>query len=102
MASVPLSLLIAMAFALETDLIPVSDLQKRVPMTTVVYESASLNPKFRTTDFLLTMTRDGANLARGRDKSGKLWQAILPPPIFYRIHRRRRNGARCLDTGSLL
>lgn len=78
-ASMALALLIAVtAPSLETQVIPASDLQKRVPMTTVFYQPASLNAAVRTSDFLVTMTDDGGKLARGRDKSGKQWQATLP------------------------
>jgi len=79
-ASICLVLLTAVtAFSLETQVIPASDLQKRVPMTTVFYQPASFNPPpIRTPDFLITMLEDGSRLVCGRDKSGKPWRAVLP------------------------
>jgi hypothetical protein len=80
-AVIPLFLLIAVAsFSLETHVIPASDLRKRVPMTAVFYERASFNPPVRTSDFIVTELEDGSKLARGRDKSGKPWRAVLPAP----------------------
>jgi hypothetical protein len=76
---ISLLLLIAVtAFSLETRVIPASDLKKRVLMAAVFYERASFNPPVRTSDFLVTELEDGSKLARGRDKSGKTWRAVLP------------------------
>jgi hypothetical protein len=78
-ASICLTLLTAVtAFSLETQVIPASDLQKRVPMTTVFFERVSFNPPVGTPDFLVTELEDGSKLARGRDKSEKPWRAVLP------------------------
>jgi hypothetical protein len=71
-------LIAATAFSLETQVIPASDLQKRVPMTRVFYERDSINTPIRTADFLVPEIEDGSRLARGRDKSGKPWRAVLP------------------------
>jgi hypothetical protein len=78
--SLPL-LIAATAFSLETHVIPVSDLRKRVPMTTLFYERATFSPPVRTPDFLVTELEDGSNVASGRDKSGKPWRAVLPAAI---------------------
>jgi hypothetical protein len=43
------------------------------------YERATFNPPVRTPDFLVTELENGSKLVRGRDKSGKPWQAVLPP-----------------------
>lgn len=78
-APISLALLIAVtAFSLETHVIPASDLQKRVPMTDLFYQRASFTPPVRTPDFLVTDMEDGSGVARGRDKSGKPWRAVLP------------------------
>lgn len=75
-AWIPLLLLIAtMAFSLDTQVIPDSDLSKRVPMTTVFYLGSFLARPVRTSDFT----------AREVDESvlvqGKRWRAILSPAI---------------------
>ena len=79
-APIPLLLLIVVAaFSLDTQVIPDSDLRKRVPMTTVFYQSSSLTRRLRTVDFTVSDSQNGSFLVRGQDKSGKQWQAILSP-----------------------
>jgi hypothetical protein len=93
-ALISLLLLIAVAaFSLETRVIPASDLQKRVPMTTVFYEPTAFNKRVRTPDFLVTMLDDGSKLARGRDKSGKPWRAMLPAAT-HGLWKAEANGTR--------
>ncbi len=66
------------ALALATDVIPASDLSKRVPMTTVFYGRSSLRAPVRTADFVVTHDEQFSLLVRGRDKAGKAWQVMLP------------------------
>lgn len=47
-------------------------------MTTVFYEHEPFSPPVHAPDFLVTETDSGYKLVRGRDKSGKPWQAMLP------------------------
>jgi hypothetical protein len=79
-ALIPLLLLIVIAaFSLDTQVIPESDLLKRFPMTTVFYQGSALTRPVRTADFTVNGAQDGSFLARGRDKSGKRWRAVLSP-----------------------
>src|SRR5579871_5699900 len=79
-ASLAAALLItASAFSLETEVIPATDLRKRVPMTAVSIENL-FNKPVRTRDFLVSFDGD-STLVRGRDRSGKPWPALLPAAI---------------------
>jgi hypothetical protein len=73
-------LIAAAAFCLETQVIPATDLQKRVRMTSVSIEPVFSNKPVRTPDFLVTMDEDSV-LVRGRDRSGKPWRAVLPAAL---------------------
>jgi hypothetical protein len=67
--------------ALETKLIPDSEIQKRrVRMSTVFYADLPTRP-VRTPDFTLTTDSEGTPLAQGRDKTGHAWRIMLPPAI---------------------
>src|ERR1051326_6401572 len=67
--------------ALETKLIPDSEIQeRRVPMSTVFYSNLPATP-VRTPDFTLTTAREGTPVAQGRDKTGHAWRIMLPPAI---------------------
>ena len=71
-AWIPLLLLIAIAaFSLETQVIPDSDLRKRVPMSTVFYQP--FTGQVRTTDFVVTETEKSVLV------QGKRWRAVLSP-----------------------
>jgi len=75
-ALVPILLLVAIgAFSLDTQVIPDSDLRKRVPMTTVFYRDSTLTRPVRTPDF--TVTRQDESVL----VQGKRWRAVLSPAI---------------------
>jgi hypothetical protein len=78
------------AFSLETRVIPASDLSKRVPMTTIAYERDSF-AGVRTSDFVIAEAADGQKFVRGRDKSRKRWEAVLPAPT-HGIWKTELNG----------
>ena len=86
-------LLAATAFSLVTQVIPASDLAKRVPMKAVFYQPADFDPPFRTPDFAVTRDEYYSILVRGHDKSGKQWQVMLPPPT-HGLWETDANGAR--------
>jgi len=48
-------------------------------MITIFYEREPFTAPVRTPDFVVTETEDGLKLARGRDRSGKEWRALMPP-----------------------
>ena len=75
-ALVPLLLLIAIvaAFSLDTQVVPDSDLRKRVPMTTVFYQDSAHPKAVRAADFTVTRDVDESVVAQG-----KRWRAVLSP-----------------------
>lgn len=67
--------------ALETKLIPDSEVQKlRVAMSTMFYANLPSTP-VRTPDFTLTRNKDGTPVAEGRDKTGHAWRILLMAAI---------------------
>jgi len=72
----PLFLIAITAFSIETQVIPESDLRKRVLMTTVFYQNSTLTRPVRTPDFTVTRGPDGSVLVQG-----KRWRAVLSPAI---------------------
>lgn len=81
------------AFSLATQVIPASDLRKRVPMTALFYLRDSFNPPVCTPDFVITQDEHYSKLVRGRDKSGKPWQVVLPAPT-HGLWETHLNGTR--------
>jgi len=76
-AWIPLLFLIVItAFSLDTQVIPDSDLRKRVPMTTVFYQDSALTRPIRTPDFTVSRDVDYSVLVQG-----KRWRAALSPAI---------------------
>ena len=67
----------AAGFCLESKLITLAELRKRVPMTQLI--SFSKSPVFvRTPDFLLTESDEEPLFSlRGKDKQGNPWRVIL-------------------------
>lgn len=66
------------AFALATRVIPESDLAKRVPMTKLAYQPPGFDTPVHTSDFVVTQDTGYQDIVRGRDKSGKPWDMVLP------------------------
>lgn len=64
------------AFSLDTQVIPDSDLRRRVPMTTVFYQNSDLTRTVRTSDFTVTRRPDESVLVQG-----KRWRADLSPAM---------------------
>jgi hypothetical protein len=62
------------AFSLETQVIPESDMRKRVPMTTLFYPGTALTRPIRTADFTVARGPDESVLVRR-----KRWRAVLSP-----------------------
>lgn len=76
-ALIPLLFLIAIAaFSLDTQVIPESDLHKRVPITTVFYQDSALSRPIRTPDFTVSREVDESVLVQG-----KRWRAVLSSAI---------------------
>lgn len=84
----PLLLIAIAVFALDTQVIPDSDLRKRVPMATVFYQNSALTRPVRTPDFTVTRGPDGSVLAQG-----KRWRAVLSPAI-HGLWNTNSNGRR--------
>jgi len=61
-------------------------------MTTLFYAQEPIGA-IRARDFLFTERQDASKLARGRDKSGKPWQLVLPAPT-HGLWESDRGGAR--------